>query len=1035
MWFSEERSRPAKEFKSSNLRSDPNLPVPLCTLSEEQKRLCDQYRIQESSLTPAQKLALLHLLQKHNSVFAKDSNDMGECNIEKHFIDTGDARPIACNPHRLPYHLRGVLREELDSLLRGGIIEASDSPWAAPCLYVPKKDGTWRLCVDFRKLNEVVRPCVYPLPRIEDIFDTLEGHKYFTAIDLAKGFWQICLDEQSKHKAAFTTIYGQYQYRRLPFGLATSPGAFQKVMNTVLAGLNWVQCMVYLDDILVFSPTFDEQLSALDKVFSRLAEANLKIKLSKCEWARTELNYLGHVINSMGKAPDPRKAEAIKLLSAPNCVKDIESFLGKVGYYHKFIKDFSKLAYPLNRLKRKGVQWRWGPEEQEAFEQLRDQLCEAPVLRHPDFTRKMILQTDASGYGLGVVLTQIFDDGEQPIAYASRTLEDRETRHAIVEKEALAIAWGIHHFRHYLIGREFLVLTDHRPLESLSKIKDQNTRLQKISLKLQGYRYKIQYRPGKKNQNADLLSRYPIVPIPSKQEKPVPPQVLSMWADLIPILQNQGSVAALQTHPLEPRPPIYPPGQTPPCRLSGTTMPEQALAAMGTWDHLHQYQAEDQYFGPIKEYLEEGTLPPQVNQRKRVQQAAAQFALDDGVLWKATDGKLQVCIPPPLQHSVIYQYHATPQAAHLGLKKTYAKIIARYYWPGMYEQIATYVKSCPICKQTKPPSVGPKESLGHRSVPTEVWQTVHIDLWTPGGTSPTTRGNTCVLAVVDELSKFVVARVLPAHTRQIIIDALVNDIFAQFGLPHKIVSDRGPEFTSQLFVTVFDTAGVTRELTAPGNPKANGQVERFFRPLRTMLSSLSIYDPKDWDLYVSHAIFAYNSSFHRSAKNTPFFLMYGRDPDMDSHTGIAAYPIPDGVEPEHRVRRWRVARKVAIQAIEISKRENEDYYDRNIRPQYFALGDVVLLARPPPTRTALPRKLLPPFVGPYRIIDIKGKEAKLRPLAVINFRRHQALRETSAHFDRLRLCDESRFLAEVPPELRAMPDSWVDPNLEDSDGE
>jgi transcriptional regulator with XRE-family HTH domain len=219
---------PEDKPNKSCLGTDPSVPVPECTLTEEQKEQCEKYRITEPTLTTEQKLRLLQLLQKYDKVFSKGGMDMGECNIEKVHIDTGDAKPISCNPHRLAYNLRPVLRGELDELQGADIIESSNSPWAAPCLYVPKKDGTWRLCVDFRKLNAVIKPMVYPLPRIEDIFDTLEGSIFFSAIDLAKGFWQIALDDESKAKAAFTTIYGQFQYRRLPFGLATSPGAFRK---------------------------------------------------------------------------------------------------------------------------------------------------------------------------------------------------------------------------------------------------------------------------------------------------------------------------------------------------------------------------------------------------------------------------------------------------------------------------------------------------------------------------------------------------------------------------------------------------------------------------------------------------------------------------------------------------------------------------------------------------------------------------------------------------------------------------------------
>jgi len=281
----------------------------------------------------------------------------------------------------------------------------------------------------------------------------------------------------------------------IPFGLQTSPGAFQRTMNTVLAGLNWIHCMVYLDDVLIFSPTFKEHLGMLDQVLTRLINANLKIKLKKCEFARTELNYLGHTLNSIGRRPDAEKVAAVKLLPPPVDVKQIEIFIGKVGYYQKFVEGFSALAHPLNKLRRKDVPWTWGPDQQESFETLRDALCTAPVLRHPDFHRKFFIQTDASGHGIGAVLAQEFEDGEHPIAYASRTLMDREMRYSATEREALALFWGINHFRQYLIGVEFKAFTDHRPLQSLTQIRHDNTRLERYALYLQDYKFKIEYKP------------------------------------------------------------------------------------------------------------------------------------------------------------------------------------------------------------------------------------------------------------------------------------------------------------------------------------------------------------------------------------------------------------------------------------------------------------------------------------------------------------------------------------------------------------
>jgi transposase InsO family protein len=1011
--------------KKTKLSTDPDVKLPESNLTSDQQKLCDYYNVKEASLTDDEKMKLVRLLRDFEDIFPKHEYDIGTCNVETVHIDTGNARPISCNPYRLPFHLRQLHREELDGLLASSVIEESDSPWAAPCVYVPKKDGTWRLCMDFRKLNEVVKPCVYPLPRIEDIFDTLEGNKYFTAIDLAKGFWQLVLDEESRPKAAFTTIYGQFQYRRLPFGLSTSPGAFQKVMNSVLAGLNWIQCLVYLDDILVFSATFDAHLAALEKVFQRLRRADLKIKPKKCEWARTELHYLGHVINTKGKQPDPEKVRALAEIKAPQCVKDIECFLGKVGYYQKFIPEYSDKASPLNKLKRKNVEWHWGDKQQEAFEYLRDCLCKAPVLRHPDFTKPFVLQTDASGHGLGAVLTQHFDDGEHPIAYASRTLEDRETRHAIIEKEALAIAWGINYFRHYLLGREFLVQTDHKPLVALQRLKDQNLRMQKLALKLQGFRFKIEYRQGVKNQNADLLSRYPVVPLPSQvnkeqEKKGNPPPVTGgqkpKSKEAIQGMVNAATAFDQLGLADEPEGEVRDEIQGPSTRYEHQEI---------KWENLRQWQKEDDWFGKVIHFLKVGTLPEEENLAKMLHRVADEYLLDDEVLYRVNNNQCQICIPEQLRGDVLKQSHDVPASGHLGFKKTYQRLRARYFWLTMHKDLVEHIKFCPECVMNKPPRQIPREPLGELPLPNSVWQIVHMDIWTPGRAPPTKMGNNYVIAFVDSFSKFVVAYPIPNKSADTVAGIIVNDLFARYGPPEILVSDNAQEFVGAVLTRTLEVTGVARRLVTPHHPQANAQVERFFRPFRTILASLASKDARNWDLYVPHAVSAYNTSIHRSVENTPFFLMFGRDPDVQLPCSAPADPTLDGTPHEERLRIMMEARRHARTAIEATAAENRNLQGATARSIPYKVGDAVMLRRDNAGPTGIPRKLVPRYIGPFRITTVRDRTAVLRPVAPVGPR---GLQERRVHFDQLRPCDETRFVE--PPDVDLLFPEDVDPNLD-----
>ena len=334
-WF-EEHLDSFKVETSAKLSTDPNLPVPeRPELDQEFQELITKYGISEKSLSQAQMEELVNTLSSNSSAFAQGPYDLGHFNAGEHVIDTGQADPISTNPHRMNKNDEQYLKAELQELLKHGIIEEKPSEWASPIVMVPKKDGSKRLCVDFRKINTVAKCPAYPIPKIQDIFNALQGSKYFTSIDLAKGFWQIGLSPDSQPKTSFTTCFGQYQFIRLPFGLNSSPAAFQSTMNKVLGGLLWNRCVVYIDDILIFTSSFTEHVSVLRQVLKRLTKYNLKANAKKCDFARTQLEYLGHVINSIGLAVNPKQVEAVKAWKFPNCVLEVERFLGKVNYYAK----------------------------------------------------------------------------------------------------------------------------------------------------------------------------------------------------------------------------------------------------------------------------------------------------------------------------------------------------------------------------------------------------------------------------------------------------------------------------------------------------------------------------------------------------------------------------------------------------------------------------------------------------------------------------------------------------------------------------
>jgi hypothetical protein len=380
---------------------------------------------------------------------------------------------------------------------------------------VPKKiDASgkkkWRICVDFRKLNEITIGDSYPLPNIQDILDKLGRARYFTALDCASGYLQVPIAEGDRHKTAFSTANGHYEFKRMPFGLKSAPSTFQRMMNNVLSELIGDRCLVYMDDILIIGETLKEHNTKLRAVFQKLREFNLKIEPDKCEFLKEELNYLGHIVTPEGVIPDGNKIKAVVEFPTPKTQKDIRSFLGLAGYYRKFIVDFSAIARPLTDLLKKENEWKWLEQEQASFDLLKFKLTNTPLLQYPDFNKPFILTTDASGYAIGAILSQGKLGQDKPIAYASRTLNKAELNYATVEKELLAIVWSCKHFRPYLLGRKFQIVTDHKGLIWIFNVKDPSSRLMRWKLLLEEYDYEIQYRAGVRNCNADSLSRYPV---------------------------------------------------------------------------------------------------------------------------------------------------------------------------------------------------------------------------------------------------------------------------------------------------------------------------------------------------------------------------------------------------------------------------------------------------------------------------------------------------------------------------------------------
>ena len=453
------------------------------------------------------------LLVDSADIFAKTDLDLGKCNTIKHAIKITDPQPFKERYRRIPPHLFDEVKKHLQEMIEVGAIRKSFSPWASAVVLVRKKDGGLRFCIDLRKLNNRTIKDGYSLPRIEDTLDCLHGAVWFSTLDLKSGYWQVELEEEAKPLTAFTMgPLGFWECERMPFGLTNAPATFQRLMESCLGELHLNWCIIYLDDIIVFSRTPEEHLHRLKAVFEKLRAAGLKLKPKSC----LSTQILGHVVSKEGVSTDPDKIKSVTEWPQPTTVTEVRSFLGFVSYYRRFIPNFSKIAKSLNKLlqnlegtpsQKKKFKVHWGPDQQEAFETLQRLCTESPILAYADFKAPFILHTDASGDGLGAVLYQVQEGKQRVIAYASRSLTRSERNYPVHKLEFLALKWAItDKFHEYLYGSQFQVYTDNNPLTYVLTTAKLDATGHSWVAALSNYTFSILYKPGKGHKDADALS-------------------------------------------------------------------------------------------------------------------------------------------------------------------------------------------------------------------------------------------------------------------------------------------------------------------------------------------------------------------------------------------------------------------------------------------------------------------------------------------------------------------------------------------------
>ena len=945
-------------------------------------------RIGRSDLSLSQRRALIDLLREYSHLFARDSANPGHVDpaIFNFDIDTQGHTPVTCAPYRVSPAQRAVIRDHVQKMQDAGIVVPSTSPWASPVVLVPKPGGEIRFCVDFRALNKITKTEIFPLPRIDDTLDALAHAEYFSTIDLAAGYWQIPLAPSAREKTAFICHEGLFEYTCMPFGLKNAPAAFQRFMTSVLGGLRWQCCLVYLDDVIIYSRSFERHLVDLRSVFDRLNEVGLRMKSKKCSFCCADVLYLGHLVSPDGIRPDPRKIAAVAEWPTPSSVTDVQRFLGLASYYRKFIDRFASIAHPLYVLTRPSAPFRWTATESSAFEALKTCLTTAPVLRLPDFSRefRFTLQTDASDVGIGAVLHQSASDGRNHvIAYASRSLSPAEVKYTTQEKEALAIVWACDYFRPYLIGDPFTVETDHQSLQWMMAAK--KGRIARWALRIAEFEFSITHRKGSANANADALSRQPVrdrsVAVPSTDDHPADVPTADDTFDRGDVLYAIGIDPADPTAPsvIVPVSVSFDPAAVGSDEPSDRLPPSDAQTSLR--DRLRSEQLSDPFVSKLRSYIA-GRLPTPPRLRTLVDACAD---VDGLLIHRYTDVRpsrlvpcTQVFVPQTLRNELVVLHHDHPLSGHLGSHRTLMRLRQNYYWPGMHVDVKRYVHSCALCQvhKTKSPPNHPPLRYVH---PGAAFADVAVDLVGPH--TETEASNVYILVMQDRFTKWPEAVPLPNKAASTVADAVFRHLICRHGIPRNLHTDQGTEFNNVLLDRLSERLSMGRSSTTAYHPQANGQVERFNRTLIDSLRAYADSNPATWDRYLESVLFAYRTTPHAGLNETPFFLVYGRDPhlpwnvlggsidDIDRDLHVYKTQITGNLRHAHDIVRAQL-RSLA----ESSKSFHDRYH--NAVDAVFPEGSHVLLFNPQGTHLSpddpsrkLDRRWSGPFVVETRRFD------------------------------------------------------------------
>ena len=907
-------------------------------------------------------------------------------------LEEGAAPPFS-RPFRLSAAESAEVSRQVAEFIRQGIVRPSSGPYGAPVLLVRKKDGSLRLCIDYRRLNELTKKDRFPLPLIEELLERLVGARVFTKVDLRSGFYQVAMAEDSVQRTAFVTPDGSFEWLAMPMGLCNAPSTFQRLMQKALKGLKFV--CIYIDDVLIYSRSFAEHLGHLRVLLEAFREHHLYARLDKCIFATNKITFCGHTVSHNEIRMEQDKVEAVRTWLPPTNVAQLRSFLGFVNFYRKFLRKIADVAAPLNARASRAPSNRplqLSSSELAAFERLKVMVTEEPMLRMFDPDAPLAIFCDSSDRQAGSFWAQDHGQGWQPGAFESHTLSPAEQRYAPRDKELLVVVRSCKKFRHLVHGRRVIVYTDHESLARLLRgggTEIPSARLARHLEYLSQFDLDIQYLPGHKQVVADALSRLRSTSLERTQATAALTSA-AVAAAAIRVSASDVLPALIANNDVLPDP-VAVVTLTPPCAPNCQPLAPVHMAATSTtlqWDTAQRAawmsaQERDAFFGPIVRAL---NSKAQAQASDRDSLRSKRFQLINGLLHFREGQRL--CVPERLDASVhprlllLQEHHDTVSGGHVGVARCHVALARTYYWPRMLADVTKFVGSCRVCQRTKPDLQPARTPLQPLPTPDQRWHTVGMDWIT--GLPKTVRGYDAILAVTDLTTDRV--RVLKAHSSDTAMDTaqiFLEHIYCQHGLPVAIVSDRDPKIVSEFWGVLMGRLGTKLQLTTANHPQADGRSERSNQSVINHLKAFVAYDQSDWDTLLWTAEFAINSHVNTTARFTPFFLDLGREPRTPSDLlGPAQAQVLQSAVTDPTGASGFLAK---IQSALQSMRDGLAVSQADLTAQraggrafssLFRVGDMVMLDsslyRDPISADRVSVKLGNRFVGPFPVVEVLG---------------------------------------------------------------